>query len=133
MERSYELDGALVTKVTTTSEYDDFGNPTRIVVNTHDSGVKTTVNTYTNDTGKWHLGRLTRAEVTSATATESSTRTSAFAYDAVTGLLTQEVIEPDRPALRLVTDYTHDAFGNRVSVSVSVRGRRARAHHHDRL
>jgi RHS repeat-associated protein len=45
-------------------------------------------------------------------------RTSSFAYDA-SGLLTQEVVEPDTPTLRLETDYTYDSFGNKVSVTVS--------------
>jgi YD repeat-containing protein len=47
------------------------------------------------------------------------TRTSSFAYDAATGLLTQEVVEPNTTALRLETDYVYDAFGNKTSVSIS--------------
>src|SRR6202051_4920077 len=47
------------------------------------------------------------------------TRSSSFAYDPNTGLLTQEVIEPSTSALRLEKDYTHDNFGNKISVSVS--------------
>jgi hypothetical protein len=49
----------------------------------------------------------------------SGTRTSSFAYDAATGLLTQEVVELGTPALRLETDYVYDAFGNKTSVTVS--------------
>ncbi|HWE20362.1 MAG TPA: hypothetical protein VG758_24825, partial [Hyphomicrobiaceae bacterium] len=54
-----------------------------------------------------------------ALAQTTGTRTSSFAYDATSGLLTQEVIEPDTPALRLQTDYTYDAFGHKVAVAVS--------------
>jgi len=39
-----------------------------------------------------------------ALAQQSATRTSAFACDASSGLLTQEVIEPNTTALRLQTD-----------------------------
>lgn len=46
------------------------------------------------------------------------TRTSSFAYDAQ-GVLNQEVVEPDTPALRLQTDYGYDSFGNKTSVQVS--------------
>jgi RHS repeat-associated protein len=46
-------------------------------------------------------------------------RTSSFAYDADSGQLTQEVIEPDTPALRLQTDYTYNAFGQKITVTVS--------------
>jgi RHS repeat-associated protein len=54
-----------------------------------------------------------------ALAQTTLTRTSSFAYDAGTGLLTQEVIEPGTPSLRLQTDYTYDAFGNKTQVTVS--------------
>ncbi|BAM86886.1 exported hypothetical protein [Bradyrhizobium oligotrophicum S58] len=46
------------------------------------------------------------------------TRTSSFSYDAASGLLTQEVVEPDTPAARLQTDYVYDAFGHKQSVTV---------------
>ena len=49
----------------------------------------------------------------------SASRSSSFAYDAGSGLLTQEVVEPNTTALRLQTDYTYDAFGNKTAVSVS--------------
>jgi len=58
------------------------------------------------------------------------TLTSSFCYDmnipglscAVprnTGLLNQEVIEPNTPSLRLRTDYAYDNFGNKTQVTVS--------------
>src|SRR5262245_32626881 len=52
-------------------------------------------------------------------AQTSGTRTSGFAYDAASGLLTQEVIEPGQPAYRLQSDYAYDAFGNKTAVTVS--------------
>src|SRR5579871_196945 len=54
-----------------------------------------------------------------AGATSSLTRSSSFAYDAASGLITQEVVEPGTPALRLETDTAYDAFGNKASVTVS--------------
>jgi RHS repeat-associated protein len=54
-----------------------------------------------------------------AFAQSSGTRSSGFAYDTSSGLLTQEAIEPNTPALRLQTDYGYDAFGNKTSVTVS--------------
>jgi RHS repeat-associated protein len=56
----------------------------------------------------------------SSTALATSiTRSSSFAYDAASGLITQEVVEPGTPALRLETDTTYDAFGNKLSVVTS--------------
>ena len=46
---------------------------------------------------------------------DDRTRTSAFEYHAASGLLIREIIEPDDSALCLVTEYQHDAYGNRVS------------------
>jgi RHS repeat-associated protein len=47
----------------------------------------------------------------------SATRTSAFEYDPVTGLLTKEIIEPDNSNLCLVTTYTYDNYGNKTAVT----------------
>src|SRR5262249_38367592 len=62
--------------------------------------------------------------VTSLFASESLAQTSAsrasgFAYDASSGLLTQEVIEPNQSSLRLQTDYGYDGFGNKTQTTVS--------------
>ena len=67
VESSYELTGALISTVTTGTTFDAYGNPTQISVSTGDGYSKTTVNTYTNDTANWFLGRLTNATVTSTT------------------------------------------------------------------
>jgi YD repeat-containing protein len=54
-----------------------------------------------------------------ALADTSVTRTSSFAYDAASGLLTQEVIEPGTSSLKLETDYVYDAYGHKTQVTVS--------------
>lgn len=50
---------------------------------------------------------------------DTITRTSSFAYDATTGFLVQEVVEPDDPAYRLQTDYARDAYGNSLQATVT--------------
>ncbi len=55
----------------------------------------------------------------SPSGTTSATRTSSFAYDPTSGLLTQEVVEPNISCLRLETDYSYDAYGNKVQATVS--------------
>ncbi len=130
-EQSWDLNGTAMPRTQTNTVYDGYGNATQIRVATDDGynsagpvspfgNVKTTTNTYSNDTTNWLLGRLTRATVTSSLPTGlSATRTSAFAYDPASGLLTQEIIEPDNASLKLTTTYTLDAFGNRVASSVN--------------
>ncbi|MEW5788556.1 MAG: FG-GAP-like repeat-containing protein [Pseudomonadota bacterium] len=120
VESSYELNGTLITQVTTTTDYDTFGNPTQIEVETDDGHSKLTVNTYTNNTNSWLLGRLNRATVTSTLPDGSSlTRSSLFEYDGTTGLMTKEVIEPDQTQFRLDTVYGYDDYGNKKTVTVS--------------
>ena len=131
VEQSWDLNGAALPRTQTNTTYDGYGNATQIKVATDDGytsagpvspfgNVKITTNTYTNDTTNWLLGRLTRATVTSSLPTgTTATRTSAFAYDPASGLLTQEIIEPDNASLKLTTTYTLDAFGNRVAATIS--------------
>lgn len=49
----------------------------------------------------------------------SATRSTAYEYDAASGLLTKEIIEPGNPQLRVDTAYAYDAFGNRLTATVS--------------
>jgi len=135
-----ELNNTDVVKTTTTSTYDSYGSPSTILVkmedmvNTSDVFYTHTSNTYHTTGGwitNWLLGRLTRTEVTqylpgnsdtkNGTCTTSSCakRVSSFAYNSTTGLITQEVVEPDTASLKLQTDYTHDGFGNRLTATVT--------------
>lgn len=113
---------------------DGHGNLTySSTANLGDSGplsLKTTLNTYSNDTTKWRLGRLTESTVKASNTCEESTdpdevmvctdwttRKSRFAYDmastAKTGLLNQEAIQPGGGAdQELRTLYTYDQYGN---------------------
>jgi RHS repeat-associated protein len=53
---------------------------------------------------------------------KSITRTTAYEYDAATGLLTKEIVEPDNTQLRIDTSYpiaNYDAYGNRTLTTVS--------------
>jgi hypothetical protein len=62
---SQDLDGSVIPSLTTTYQYDSFGNATQVVASMLDGTTKTTTNTYTNDTTNWFLGRLTASTVTS--------------------------------------------------------------------
>jgi hypothetical protein len=67
LEESWELSGAALPAVTTSYQYDAFGNATQVGVSTGDGHSKATANTYSNDAANWLLGRLIRSEVTSTT------------------------------------------------------------------
>jgi len=55
----------------------------------------------------------------SAASAATVTRVSAFEYDATTGLLPKEIIEPDTPSLRVETVYTYDGFGNKITTTTN--------------
>ena len=119
VSKRYELDGSLVSAVTTTTDVDDHGNVTSLTIDYGDGVSERTTSTYADNVDRWLLGRLTRATVTkTAIGRATQTRTSAFTYDAQTGLLTAEIIEPDHPFLRLVKSYAHDIYG-KVAVSTT--------------
>jgi YD repeat-containing protein len=75
--------------------------------------------TYTEDNanGAYYLNRIDYAGNSNTGA--APTRTSAFEYDAATGLLTKEIIEPDNAQLRIETTYTYDSYGNKIAATVS--------------
>jgi hypothetical protein len=65
IETGADLNGAALPALTTTTQYDAFGNPASITVSTPDGHGKTTTNTYMNDTVNWLPGRLLRGTVQS--------------------------------------------------------------------
>src|SRR5438874_8379168 len=62
-------------------------------------------------------GLVCVALMASAAPAATLTRTSAFEYDPVNGLLVKEIIEPDNSALCLVTTYSYDAYGNKTGAT----------------
>lgn len=58
----------------------------------------------------------------------SYSRSSSFAYDATTGLLTSETVEPDNPNLCVTTTYQYDAYGNKtIATTANCAGASGRA------
>ena len=47
-------------------------------------------------------------------AADIATRTSAFEYDAASGLLVKEIVEPGNPDLCVVTTHQYDPYGNKT-------------------
>lgn len=128
VEKTYELNGRLVSETTTTqSEHDAYGNVGRVeVVTSAGETYKTiTTNQYNNivDDQRWFLGRLTATQVTHVHHNGSTAvRNSAFSYyEGTHGLLHQEIIEPNNPTVGVTqtTTYEYDGFGNQTQVTVS--------------
>lgn len=137
VETTHELDACgagspVVTSKVTENEYEEaapvfHGNLTRSTVRLYEGSsvagtpthLTTTRNQYLDNEAAWQLGRLVRAEVYRESGGTSGTRTSSFEYDAVTGLLSAETIEPDgSPDLRRRTEYTRNANGTIATTRV---------------
>ncbi len=65
VESGWDYNGASLPVITTKTEYDNWGNATKVNVNTSDGYGKTTVNNYSNDSSNWYLGRLLKSSVSS--------------------------------------------------------------------
>ncbi|WP_231758684.1 PQQ-binding-like beta-propeller repeat protein [Microbulbifer elongatus] len=153
VEESFALNGAddtPIKTVTTVNEYDNYGNPTDIIVTTaQDNGdtfVTITGNTYggSGDSVSFirdqqalstyaELGRLTHTVVehnrTVAGVFEKETRTSSFDYyqtGAYAGLIEWEEIEPDSE-FALTTRYTYDSYGNKKTATRESAGEASRS------
>lgn len=130
LERQYTLGGNLERKTLTAFAYEGtngrYGNLTASTVQTFEVdgttafATQVTDNDYADNISQWHLGRLSRSEVThSRVGTPDIKRVSEFEYDPSTGILDTEIIEPDTNQYKVTTVYSLDAFGNRDSITVT--------------
>lgn len=118
VERSYEYNsGEMLSEVQTQTAYDRFGNVTRMEVVNGERTV-TTENTYTEDEERWLLGRLTKTVVKKEDENDIIVRTSTFEYDAQSGLLIAENVEPESNAYGYRKTYLHDSYGNILESSI---------------
>jgi hypothetical protein len=64
IEAGSDLDGTALPTITTSYQYDSYGNKTQIAASRSDGSAKTTNNSYSNNATSWILGRLTATSVT---------------------------------------------------------------------
>lgn len=140
VQKSYELpddngNQLFISSSCTTTTINDYGDALNVTVSSLDQNgnpdgfSKSTDSVYTEDTSNWFLGRLTSSTVTAmAPGKPTLTRSSAFIYDPVSGLLTTEIVEPKYDAQNnlvqsshdmLKTVYTYDGFGNKQTATMT--------------
>src|SRR5690606_25071429 len=117
----------VTSRVATSFGYGAYGNVVSTTVDTYTgtstlAGTLITANTYTDNTTKWRLGRLTASTVTHQRPGKTDVvKTASFVYamsGATTGIMTSEVTQPSGTAdQKLVKAYALDAYGNRLRSS----------------
>ena len=117
-----DLDGSVFPTITTSYTYDTYGNALTIGQALPDGSSRTVTNTYTNDTTDWILGQLVSANVQSIVGSSNLTRHYSFAHQSGSGLLTQAIVEPNTPSLKLEADITPDNYGNQTGMTLSGQG-----------
>lgn len=118
---SRDLTGSPISFQTDVFRYDDNGNPVSIRTSFADGSGSETTNTYFDDLGRWHLGRLATASVTLfSPGKPSQTREAAFRYESTTGQLMREVSLVGT-IYEASTDYERDSFGNKVASATTVK------------
>ncbi|MBK7902053.1 MAG: hypothetical protein IPJ97_03195 [Proteobacteria bacterium] len=128
-EHGGTLNGTLVTEATTTFTYGDgYGNPTQVQTTTWDrdpyspylnSAWRSSLNLgFTNDpSANWCLGLpASRTWTSTAPDQPAVTQATTYATDAVRCRVTQQVTEPNVPALKVITSFGFDGCGNLNSV-----------------
>ncbi len=130
---SGSLTGSVFTHrvVTENSNLDVYGNLGQVSTATYTStsgtgslvARQTAVNTYTNTASTWRLGRLTCVVSTSERPGQTTqTRRSSFGYDATTGILIRETVQPTdcgTTGAAINTVHTLDQFGNQLETTVT--------------
>ncbi|HEY0489184.1 MAG TPA: lipid II-degrading bacteriocin [Telluria sp.] len=129
--REWELDGGLVSKEVTTLKYlgenspdilGQFGNVEQSTTVTLDGSVTTVDNVYSDDVGKWFLGRLTQSTITKSSTeggiSKTDRRVVGFSYDPATGLLASEIADLANPEA-IKKRYDRDSSGNIIRATSS--------------
>jgi len=134
-EQRYEvggaLNGALITETRHSYAYGDgYGNPTQVQTSVTDKDpfspffnstwLNSATLSYANDASlNWCLGLPNRRVATSTVPGQpAQTRTVAYTIDTVACRVTQQVLEPDTPSLRVATTYGFDGCGNLDTIRV---------------
>lgn len=129
-EQGGALDGQLITESTVSAEFDEFGNPTRLVQALFDrdsfspfsgqSWGTTTTAIYRNEAGpEWCLGLPTSSSVTrSAPGQPDRTQRVDYEVDTSSCRVVREVREPLVPHLRVSSSLEFDGCGNPSAITV---------------
>jgi RHS repeat-associated protein len=124
--------GAPITKQTTTTVVDDYGNPTSVTVDTQDKDALSTqldtiyrrvsTATYNNNTANWCVALPHERTLSETMGGITRVHTTASTVDYVACRVTQDVIEPSIPALKVTTDYEYLPVGCGNVTAITVTG-----------
>jgi len=130
---TYELDGSLISAVTTRTRYypdNDFGNLQYQVVDYGNGNKDSTFCWYDAEqaniifampgTEKWFIGRLTKSEVTHFRNEQTpKNKIAEFEYNTTDGLLKKETVITQNTLLSTSKEYFRDNFGNIIESRIT--------------
>jgi RHS repeat-associated protein len=128
-EGTSQASNDLIRSLDTTTDFDNFGNPTRILRKTGDGYTDTSTAAYQENPISWLIFAQTAAVDSSSTPTgAATTRTTEFVPDPNTGALLTEIVEPNgNEDTYRQTTYERDSHGIPTGIAGSDRsGRRSR-------
>lgn len=114
LSKKTETKRPLFVKVTTTYSYNDYAEITESTETAGDD-VAHYRYSYADDVDRWYLDRIAEISTSWTDGSRTNYKTASFAYDALWGILTQEVIEPHIAYLRSSIDYRLNEYGLRIS------------------
>ncbi len=132
----YELgQTSAIRSIWTNFVYDDYSNPISIRIITVPGATVISTNqdltnhfhtltqtTFDNNENDWLIGLATDVKVTHhAPGQIDQIRETQLVYNSI-GLLTQTVVEPNKPEFMITTDHSYDNFGNAISSTISGQG-----------
>ena len=127
VQKHFDLSETLLTQTTTTqnlADFDAYGFVKKSTVTSLDGTTVVTESNYNHivNSTQWLLGRLSDSTVAKSSPGKTSiTKSSGFAYNTTTGLLTSETVQPGH-SLSSTKSYTYDGFGNITATNVTASG-----------
>ncbi|MFA0463817.1 RHS repeat domain-containing protein [Vibrio sp. 10N.261.45.F1] len=117
-QSAWDTSGNLLTHTVTQYQgYDALNFPDTITRTVEDGNgerfVEKTSTRYQHDTQRWLIGKPRDVSVTKSNGHDSQTRNTTFSYDANTGALVKQTVEPGH-ALSLTTQFDYNASGFRT-------------------
>jgi len=116
--KTYDLDGTLISTVKQRQDNDENGNAIYTVVDYGNGYIDSTYNVYNDDMTNWYMGRQVASEIHKMGPDGHSVREVSFSYGN-DGLLSIETLDPNLGNDKVVIEHEYDTFGNEIKTTTT--------------